>query len=398
MAARSLGTLTLDLIAKIGGFEAGMDRASRNARKNMGAISAATVAAGNLIAEVVSNAVSALGDLVTETTTAGAEISRLASVSGISTDQFQRFAVGARFAGIEQDKLADIFKDTNDRIGDFLQTGGGPLLDFFEQIAPRVGVTAEQFANLSGPQALQLYVSSLEKANVSQNEMTFFLEAVASDLTLLLPLLRNNGEGFRELGDQAEAAGAILSQDTIRASSELTAAFKLAGLAVDGIKNQIAADLLPVLSDLSNEFFNVSENADLASNISDFLESSLKNITAVAIGTVTAFDLLGTSLGAIAAAVATRSLDPLREGFIDVESAAQDAATAINKIFEAGSGGAPGSEANTRIQTLVDLMQQSREAIAGAGEVLTKTQRDAFVEIIKTIEGLQLQAVRVTFN
>jgi hypothetical protein len=37
------------------------------------------------------------------------------------------------------------------------------MKDFFEQIAPKVNVTAAQFAKLSGPEALQLYVSSLEK-------------------------------------------------------------------------------------------------------------------------------------------------------------------------------------------------------------------------------------------
>ena len=54
-------------------------------------------------------------------------------------------------------------------------------------------MTAAQFRNLSGPQALQLYVSSLEKANLSQSQFTFFLEAIASDSSRLLPLLRDGG-------------------------------------------------------------------------------------------------------------------------------------------------------------------------------------------------------------
>ena len=33
--------------------------------------------------------------------------------------------------------------------------------DFFENIAPKVGVTAEMFRNLSGPEALQLYYNSI---------------------------------------------------------------------------------------------------------------------------------------------------------------------------------------------------------------------------------------------
>ncbi|WP_444921160.1 hypothetical protein ACJJID_01415 [Microbulbifer sp. CnH-101-G] len=41
--------------------------------------------------------------------------------------------------GVEQDKVADILKDTSDKVGDFLQNGGGPLKDFFDNIAPQVG-------------------------------------------------------------------------------------------------------------------------------------------------------------------------------------------------------------------------------------------------------------------
>ena len=89
-----------------------------------------------------------------------------AQVANATPEALQRWSAGARTVGIEQEKLADILKDVNDRVGDFLQTGGGPMADFFENIAPQVGVTAEQFARLSGPEALQLYITSLERAGV----------------------------------------------------------------------------------------------------------------------------------------------------------------------------------------------------------------------------------------
>ncbi|MEN1443859.1 phage tail tape measure protein, partial [Pseudomonas aeruginosa] len=101
--------------------------------------------------------------------------------------EFQKYALAAETMGVEQDKLADIFKDVNDKAGDFLNTGGGALKDFFDNVAPKVGVTADEFRKLSGPQALGLYVSSLEKAGASQQDMTFYLEAIASDATALLP-------------------------------------------------------------------------------------------------------------------------------------------------------------------------------------------------------------------
>ena len=153
------------------------------------------------------------------------EIDNLSKLSGTGVEEFQRFAYAAKTVGVEQEKLGDILKDVSDKVGDFLQTGGGTLADFFEKIAPQIGVTAEQFRELSGKDALQLYVSSLEKANLSQSEMTFYMEAIASDATLLLPLLRDNGQAMLKLGKEADDLGVIMDKGTInslkRASIEI---------------------------------------------------------------------------------------------------------------------------------------------------------------------------------
>lgn len=176
------------------------------------------------------------------------EVTVLSQISNTGVENFQRLAYGARTVGVEQDKLADILKDVQDKVGDFLETGGGPLADFFENIAPRVGVTAEQFRNLSGPQALQLYVSSLEKANVSNAQMTFYLEAIASDSTKLLPLLRNNGAAFTELGEEAERAGVILSEKVVAQGVQLERNLERTQGLIKGLSIAIGSELIPVLN------------------------------------------------------------------------------------------------------------------------------------------------------
>lgn len=214
MASKSLGVLTLDLVAKVSGFVQGMDAAERSSAKWRKEVEKNAKAAGVAIGAGIAAGVTALGAITVGAINSAKEISNLSSVANTSTTEFQKYAAGAKVVGIEQEKLADIFKDVNDKVGDFLNTGGGALADFFTNIAPKVGVTADDFRNLSGPQALGLYVHSLEKANVSQADMTFYMEAIASDATSLLPLLRNNSEGFTMLGDAAEAAGAIMDDAT----------------------------------------------------------------------------------------------------------------------------------------------------------------------------------------
>lgn len=132
-----------------------------------------------------------------------------ADVAGEGFESFQRLAYGAQSVGIEADKLGDIFKDVRDKIGDFQATGAGPMADFFENIAPKVGLAKDAFVGLSGKDGLQLYYNSLVAAGVSSSEMAFYMEAIASDATNLIPLLQDSGKAFDELGDKAK----IISKD-----------------------------------------------------------------------------------------------------------------------------------------------------------------------------------------
>lgn len=252
MASKSLGTLTIDLIAKTGGFVAGMDKAERSSQKWRRQVEKNAAAAGAAIGAATAVAAGAMAVLIKSSINSAAEIENFAKLAGSSTTEFQKFAAGARTVGVESDKLSDILKDVNDKVGDFLVTGGGPLKDFFEQVAPKVGVTAEQFRNLSGPQALGLYVDTLEKAGANQQEMTFFLEAIANDATLLAPLLRNGAKEMRGLADEAENLGLILSEETIAGAKQFNDDLDLLGRVAGGVGQEIAADLLPLLLELTD--------------------------------------------------------------------------------------------------------------------------------------------------
>lgn len=425
MATRSLGTLTLDLVARIGGFTAGMDKASRESEKWRKEVEKNAKAAGAAIGAAAAAGVTALTAMTIATVNNAQELSRFAAISGTTEETFQRYATGAKLVGVEQEKLADIFKDVNDKVGEFMQTGGGQLKDFFENIAPKVGVTAEQFRKLSGPQALELYVSSLEKAGSSQTEMTFYLEALADETTALLPLLKNNAEGFREIGDAAARAGAILDQDTIRAANELAAATFLSEQAFAGMKNQIMSALLPTLADLADELFDVTTDTTMASDAGDVLSGILKGLTATATGAYAAFMLVGKSIAALGAAFSAAGVEgsdlllgplsgpvigakvaknfesfkgALSVGFDDVKETADKFATMLDGIWNAGSGG----ESSGRVKRLAEMMAELRKnsgsaatglaSLATANDQAAKSAASAMKAIDSQVASLQLQA------
>lgn len=281
MASKSLGTLTLDLIAKIGGFTGPLDQASRESQKRMAEIKKSAENMGKGIGTALAAVPAIVAGLVTSSALAAKEITNLSNLAGLTTTEFQRYAAGAASVGVEQDKLSDIFKDTNDKIGDFLATGGGELKNFFETVAPQVGVTAEQFRNLNSADALQLYVTSLQKANVSQAQMTFFMEAIADEATALVPLLANGGKGFKELGDAAQAAGMIMDSDTIGAAKQFNSELTVLGQYASSAKTALAAEFMPVLAQLAKDFADTSREAGgLREVVHDFAEDLIE-VTAV---------------------------------------------------------------------------------------------------------------------
>lgn len=205
---------------------------------------------------------------------AATEISNLARAANTNTTTFQKWAAAARTVRVEQDKVSDILKDMTDHVGEFLSTGGGPLADFFENIAPKVGVTAEQFARLSGPEALQLYVSSLEKAGVSQSQMTFYLEAMSGDLTSLLPLLKNNGAELKRLGEAADQSGAIYTPEEIAAGKEMQKVFDEIGHTLSTATNKAILEHKDELVDLGNWIADkgIPAIAELSSEVGQMLK------------------------------------------------------------------------------------------------------------------------------
>jgi len=250
--------LAMQISANTAGIRKGASETSKQLRGIKKSADSAASALRGLVAievsKVFTRATSAVGGFIDNVRQSVGELARLSAVSNAGVEQFQALAFAAKSVGVEQDKFADILKDVNDRVGDFLTTGGGPMADFFEQIAPRIGVTADEFRGLSGPQALQLYVSSLEKANVNQQEMTFFLEAMSSDLTLLLPLLRNGGKGFADLAAEADKLSLVLGEDQVSAIREMNQALGRVQQTIQGIIARVTAELAPRVTAIADEF------------------------------------------------------------------------------------------------------------------------------------------------
>ena len=223
---------------------------------------AKTVAKG---VAVVATAALAAGAAITAIVKASSEAAReltfLSYSANTSAENFQALAFAAKSVGFEVKDLSDVYKDMSDRVGDFIATGAGPAADFFEKIAPLVGVTAQQFKKLSAPDALQLYVSSLEKAGLSQSEMVFYMEALSSESTRLLPLLMDNGKQMNVMADRARDLGIVLSDIEVAELANAGKTFDEVGSIIGNVTDQIAIQFAPLIGDIAKRFTDAAIDA-----------------------------------------------------------------------------------------------------------------------------------------
>ncbi|MFA2947334.1 phage tail protein [Acinetobacter pittii] len=230
---------------------------------------------GEEIARTAAEAIGAIPELVSAVGKASKELEIQSRLANANTTEFQEWAFAAQKVNVEQDKLSDIMKDVNDKFGDFMQTGGGEMADFFEKIAPKVNVTAKEFQGLSGPQILEKYYETLQKANVSQAEMTFYMESIADDATLLAPLLDNNAEKLKEYAKQAHDLGVIMSSEAMESTKEFNTALGTIQSTLQGVMTRMAAQAAPSLTELANQFLTFAVDSK------DAIDDSIKSIIGI---------------------------------------------------------------------------------------------------------------------
>lgn len=303
-----LGTLTLDLVARIGNFTGPIQQAENQANSSFKKMREHVNNYGAAIATAGAGAVVALAGMAVEYSNQADELERMAFKANTTTQEFQKMATGAAAFGIEGEQLADIMKDFNEKLGELTSVGGGGGIDFFEQIAIKTEGSADaakklilEMQKLSGPQALQMYVDKLQEAGVTQQQMSFYLESMGSDLTNLIPLLVNGGEGFKLYGDLAERAGIIMSDNTRESAIMLKDQIYMLDLQLQGAKNQLMQAVIPAFVDIASAFFDGSEEGVQFTSVAEGIADSLRFVAKVAIGAATAIQVVGKFLGGVAA-------------------------------------------------------------------------------------------------
>lgn len=257
--ANTLGSVEIDLIARVGKLEADMAKAQRtvrtktqsmaaDARKHMKAIGAAFAAAG----------VASVGFAVRQIGVVDA-MAKAAKAAGISAESLQELRFAADRSGVSTKQLDEGMRRFNRRLGLFIQDGGGPAAKAFEQL----GIQATDAGGKV--KSTETVFNEVVRA-LGDVENQAELAAIASqlfgdDAGPKLALLLAEGEtGIASLRAEARQYG-IVTNESAQASEAAADALTNVKAILSGALQRAIADNAGAITRMAEGFADLTLNA-----------------------------------------------------------------------------------------------------------------------------------------
>ena len=200
------------------------------------------------VTSVVGIATAALGTMgVVMRTQAITEMKVMADTLNLSTQTLSEWTTAGEKFNVQGDKMGDIFKDIQDKVGDFAATGGGEAKDIFEKL----NLDINEFVGLSADQQLLKIGAAIDEVG-SHSEKIFFLEALANDASRLLPLLENNAAGLKEAQNEARLLGTSISDIDAESVAAAGREFQRTADIATGLGNEITIALAPAFEGMND--------------------------------------------------------------------------------------------------------------------------------------------------
>ena len=255
-SSRNLGALTVDIVAKVGGFTKGMTQAERQAQRSskeiertMRGLSKGINAALSIAAVGIVGGATALTAAFKNAVDGADELSKTAQKIGITTESLSTLGYAAGLADVELGEL---------------QAGLSRLTKFQSEAAQGTEKNVELFARLGiayretngalrdTGEVFREVADRLSKMPDGADKAAIALDIFGRSGANLVPLLNEGAEGIAELEERARRLGLELSENAGKDAEELNDRLSDLGSVVEGLALTVATDLLPDIIELTD--------------------------------------------------------------------------------------------------------------------------------------------------
>ena len=258
MASKSLGTLTIDLVAKTAGFVQGMDKAERESAKFRKKIEKDMKQVGGAMAKAFAIGATAVAAgtvaIVKKQMELIDQTSKMAKALNTSYQSMENIKRAAELSGVGIEQLDNAMKKLADNIGEAI-SGSKTQAEVFD----RLGISAKELYSIPVDERVDKINRAL-KDNIPIAERA----AVAADLygaKNALFMQQIDSGTIEEAARQVKVFGLAISDldaEKIEMSGDAMSVF---GTALDGFEKQLTIGLSTALYGISDAFLDASEDA-----------------------------------------------------------------------------------------------------------------------------------------
>lgn len=286
----------------------------------------------------------------------------MAQKAGMATDKFSSLAYAARMSNVDVGALQQGMKflgtamTANDsgfaRLGVSTRTASGDLRSTSDVLID----VADKFSTLrDGAAKTQLAIDLFGRSGLS-----------------MVPMLNSGGESIRALMADAQRLGIVITDDMAAAADQVNDNFAAMSMVMQGQFNQALARVLPTLESVSNMLVEFFSNEERMKGITEALTVTFKTIGTVVIGLGQAFNIVGDTVGRVAAAMVQAAQGNFSEAWniltADTKHLQDDMSNAFKNIEQLWDDSATSAAASTA-KTMAAMRRQ--------GAVLKEENKEA---------------------
>lgn len=219
----------------------GMGGMAKAAAATATAAFAATVAAASKV-------VSSLTNMTVEGSEYADQILTESVVTGLSTDALQKYHYAAELVDVDVGTITkSLAKNTKQMAS--AQKGTGSAADAYAKLGVKVTKSNGELRDSE-----KVFWEAIDALGEIENETerdALAMELFGKSAQELNPLIKAGSDRMKELGEQAEAAGAVMSDDMLNAYGEFNDKLQELKSGVDVAKRALGTALLPILDKLA---------------------------------------------------------------------------------------------------------------------------------------------------
>lgn len=188
---------------------------------------------------------------VGDTVEGAVEISKLATVMGVSTNQAQEWAYAAQQSGLSADDLTQLVAELAENLGE-AAGGSGEAADAFKSLGLAMKDSNGKLKET--PVALNEIADKLAKMADGQKKTAIITGLFGEEGIKLLPVLNQGSAGLKKYAEEARTLGLILDENAVTKSRELSLQLKTLGGILDSVQASIGMELIPLLVEVAKGF------------------------------------------------------------------------------------------------------------------------------------------------